>query len=278
MASFHHCIKSGKKGTAANHAAYITRQGKHSQRKDLVCTGHGNMPTWAEDNPALFWKAGDKHERANGAVYREHEIALPSELTLEQQMELIRELIPAMVGDKPHQFAVHAPRSALEGKINAHLHVMFSDRMRDGIERSPEQTFSRYNAKQPERGGCKKDSGGKNRIVLRDEVIKTRKTCAELQNAALAKAGHATRVDHRSLREQGIDRVAERHLGPTRIQTMSNEDKTMYVANRERMDTRQQSITAHQHSLHSTPLGDISTKQGKNRRQPVASDSRHSGV
>ncbi|HBD39171.1 MAG TPA: plasmid mobilization protein, partial [Cupriavidus sp.] len=47
MASFHHCLKSGKKGTAANHAAYITRQGKHGHREDLVCTGHGNMPAWA---------------------------------------------------------------------------------------------------------------------------------------------------------------------------------------------------------------------------------------
>ncbi|CAJ4414409.1 DNA strand transferase [Burkholderia pseudomallei] len=229
MASFHHCLKSGKKGTAANHAAYITRQGKYSHREDLVCTGHGNMPAWAKDNPALFWKAGDKHERANGAVYREHEIALPCELTREQQMELVAELIPAMVGDKPHQFAVHAPKSSIEGSTNTHLHLMLSDRMQDGVERSPEQTFRRYNAKQPERGGCKKDSGGKNRLALRDELIQKRKVCADLQNAALQKYGHATRVDHRSLREQGIERAPEPHLGPARIQDMSEEDKARVV-------------------------------------------------
>ncbi|MCO5399753.1 MobA/MobL family protein [Ralstonia soli] len=229
MASFHHCIKSGKKGTAANHAAYIARQGKYGQREDLISTGHGNMPAWASDNPALFWKAGDKHERANGAVYREHEIALPAELTHEQRKELVDDLIPAMVGDKPYQYAVHAPRSALEGKTNAHLHVMFSDRMHDGIERSPEQMFSRYNAKHPERGGCRKDSGGKNRLALRDEVIQTRKTCAELQNAALEKAGQTARVDHRTLKEQGIDRTPERHLGPVRIQAMSEDEKASVV-------------------------------------------------
>ncbi|CAJ5232782.1 DNA strand transferase [Burkholderia pseudomallei] len=234
MASFHHCIKSGKKGTAANHAAYITRQGKYSQREDLICIGHGNMPAWAKDNPSLFWKAGDKHERANGAVYREHEIALPAELTLEQQEALAVDMVKAMAGDKPYQFAMHSPRSALEGKTNTHLHLMFSDRMQDGIERSPEQTFCRYNAKHPERGGCRKDSGGKNRLALRDEVIQTRKTCAELQNAALERHGHTARVDHRTLKERGIGRTPERHLGPARINQMSSEEKTMYVANRER--------------------------------------------
>lgn len=229
MASFHHCLKSGKKGTAANHAAYITRQGKYSHREDLVCTGHGNMPAWANDNPSAFWKTGDKHERANGAVYREHEIALPAELTREQQKELVVDLIQVMVGSKPYEYAIHAPNSSIEGSTNTHLHLMFSDRMQDGIERSPEQTFSRYNAKQPERGGCKKDSGGKNRLALRDELIQTRKMCADLQNAALQKHGHANRVDHRSLREQGIERAPERHLGPARIQDMSEEDKARVV-------------------------------------------------
>jgi hypothetical protein len=234
MASFHHTIKSGKKGSAADHAAYIARQGKHRRREDLIAAGYGNMPAWAKDNPALFWKAGDKHERTNGAVYREHEIALPAELTHEQQQVLVQDMIKTMIRDKPYQYAMHAPRSALEGKTNTHLHLMFSDRMQDGIERSPEQTFSRYNAKQPDRGGCKKESGGKNRLALRDELIQTRKTCAELQNAALKMAGHTARVDHRTLKEQGIDRTPEGHLGPARINQMSDEDKMMYVANRER--------------------------------------------
>lgn len=229
MAIFHHRIKSGKKGTAAEHAAYITRQGKHRHREDLVYSGHGNMPPWAQDNPSAFWKAGDKHERANGAVYREHEIALPDELTREQQKALVEDMIEVTVGDKPYQFAVHAPQSSLEGATNPHLHLMFSDRMRDGFERSPEQTFRRHNAKAPERGGCKKDSGGKTPFTIRNEVIEARKKCAELQNKALAANGHAARVDHRTLKEQGIDRTPERHLGPARIKGMSEEEKARIV-------------------------------------------------
>lgn len=230
MASFHHRIKSGR--AAANHASYITREGKYSQREDLVYKGHGNMPDWAGDTPSRYWRVGEKHERANGAVYREHEIALPDELTHEQQIELVNDTVKAIAGDKPYQFAVHAPASSLEGIPNRHLHLMLSDRVPDGIARSPEQTFKRHNPKHPERGGCKKASGGKNRLALRDEVIAIRKTCADLQNAALEKAGHSARVDHRSLKTQGLDREPERHLGPARIRNMSTEDKERYVANR----------------------------------------------
>jgi len=233
MASFHHRIKSGKKGSAVEHAAYITRQGKYGEREDLIFAETGNMPTWAEGNPSVFWKAGDKYERANGAVYREHEVALPDELTREQQKELAANLVTALVGDKPYQCAIHAPNSSLEGKSNTHLHLMFSDRVDDGVERSPAQTFSRYNAKAPDQGGRKKDSGGKNRLMLRDEVIETRRKCAELQNTALAKYGHSERVDHRTLKEQGINRTPERHLGQARIRQMSEDDKEWYVANRQ---------------------------------------------
>ena len=232
MATFHHRIKSGKKGTAAGHAAYIARTGKHSGREDLGYTGDGNLPTWAENDPSVFWKAADKHERANGAVYREHEIALPDELTRAQQKELAVELVTALAGGKPYQCAMHAPRSSLEGGPNTHLHLMYSDRLQDGIERPPEQMFSRYNGQHPERGGCKKDSGGKTPLALRDEVIAARRKCAELQNAALAECGHAARVDHRTLKEQGVDRTPERHLGPARIRNMSDDDRVQYVAGR----------------------------------------------
>jgi len=39
----------------------------------LVFVQHGNLPAWANGDPAIFWKAADKYERANGAAYREFE-------------------------------------------------------------------------------------------------------------------------------------------------------------------------------------------------------------
>lgn len=232
MASFHHRIKSGAKGSAAEHAAYITRRGKYSGKEDLVFDGYGNMPSWAEEDPLRFWRMADRYERVNGAAYREHEIALPSELTLDQQMELVENLVAELVNGKTYQFAIHAPVSSLGDEVNTHVHLMFSGRLQDGIERSPEQTFRRHNRMDPRRGGCKKDSGGKDRLAMREEAVAARMKCAALQNAALAKYGHSMRVDHRSLKEQGIERKPERHLGQARIRNMSVKERIAFVATR----------------------------------------------
>jgi len=229
VASFHHRVKSGKKGNAVEHVNYITRQGRFGVREDLVFSAHGNMPAWAEHDPVSFWRAGDKHERANGAVYREHEISLPEELTKSQQLELVEEMVREIAGKKPYQFAVHENTSSIEGVSNAHLHLMFSDRESDGIERTPERTFRRFNPKNPELGGCKKESGGRNMLELRLELIEMRRRCAELQNAALEKYGHATRVDHRTLKQQGIERDPERRLGPAKIKAMTHDEKAQFV-------------------------------------------------
>lgn len=165
-------------------------------------------------------------------MYREHEIALPDELTEEQQLDLVGEMIKTMIGEKPYQYAVHANTSTLEGDRNPHLHLMYSDRTPAGIERTPQKTFSRFNAKHPELGGYKKDSGGKNALEMRIELIELRRKCAELQNISLEKHGHAARVDHRTLKLQGIAREPERHLGQARVKIMNTEERVQYVKGR----------------------------------------------
>lgn len=228
MASFHFEIKSGR--SANDHADYIARQGFHRKREDLVTSGHGNLPVWANESPKTLWKAAERFERKNGAAYREAIIALPAELSAEQNKALVDDLVSRLAPGKPFQFAIHAPSSSLEGESNPHVHLMTSDRMDDGIDRPAERFFSRYNAKQPEKGGCKKSSGGRNRMQIRDDVIAARKLVADTINHHLAINGHDARVDHRTLKAQGIQRKAERHLGPARISGMSAEEKAEYVA------------------------------------------------
>lgn len=228
MATFHITIKSGKKGSAVNHAAYIAREGKYSKdekAKDLVATGFGNMPDWANGNPAVFWEEADQHERTNGAVYREYEVALPKELSTDQKRELVNAFIERFVGEKSYQFAIHQPIAAIGKVAQTHLHAMVSDRLPDGIARPPQQHFKRFNRAQPEKGGARKDSGGMDRVVLRNEVISQRETWAHLQNEFLEKYGHPARVDHRSHRERGIEAPPERHLGPARVRQMTEEEK-----------------------------------------------------
>lgn len=232
MSSFHHCIKSGKKGSARRHSTYIGRDGLNSSREDLIHTSYGNLPGWAQGNPGYFWSLADRHERANGAAYREHEIALPNELTKEQLIELVERLVRILVGVKPYQYAIHASNGTIGNILNPHLHLMYSDRVPDGIERGPEQMFSRFNAKAPENGGCRKDSGGRNPLQLRQEVTTTRKLVADAQNQVLAELGHAARVDHRSLSERGIERRAERHLGQRFVKGMAEPEKVQFGAYR----------------------------------------------
>ena len=228
MASFHFEIKSGRNGY--EHACYVARHGFHRKHEDLVTSGHGNLPAWAEDDPNNFWKAGEKFERKNGAVYREAVIALPSELSVEQNGALVADIVSKLAPGKPYQVAIHAPKSSLEGELNPHFHLMISDRMYDGIERPAERFFSRYNADNPEKGGRRKTSGGLNRMQVRDQLIGKRKMVADTINHHLSINGHEARVDHRKLKEQGASRKAERHLGPARIRGMSATEKSSYVS------------------------------------------------
>lgn len=232
MASYHLEVKSGKKGTAKNHAKYITRQGQFADRKDLVASGHGNLPEGVDGNPLTFWQNADLHERANGSAYREFVVALPNEIDPAKQRQVVDELVAELVGDRPYEWAIHQPEGKLEGIRNVHVHIMFSDRAPDGITRPIEQMFARFNRKHPERGGCMKASGGRTRLQLRDELIAKRKVVADIENKILAEAGSSERVDYRSYKDRGIERKPERHLGPARVNRMSPAAKASYVSQR----------------------------------------------
>lgn len=233
MASYHCVVKVGGKGKAGSHSEYISRDGKYTEKansryEDLESSGVGNMPKWAEHNPVHFWNAADEHERANGATYREIEVALPRELNATQRRELVEDFIRQEIGDQhAYQWAIHTPNAALEGGKQPHAHIMYSERTLDGIERDPEQYFKRYNAKVPEKGGCRKDSAGTD-----ERLQATRQRWAEIQNVHLERHGHEARVDHRSLKEQGIDRQPEKHIGASRIKDMPEQDITALLARR----------------------------------------------
>ena len=231
MASYHCTVKVGGKGKAAAHAAYISREGKYSGRdryEDLEATGHGNLPKWAEHNAAHFWNAADEYERANGATYREIEVALPRELGQEQRRALVEGFIEQEIGDRhAYQWAIHTPTAALDKGEQPHAHIMYSERTLDGIERDPEQYFKRYNAKAPERGGCRKDSAG-----TEERLQVTRQRWADVQNAHLERHGVAVRVDHRSLKERGIERDPEKHLGGRGVRQLQAQDITALLERR----------------------------------------------
>ena len=216
MASYHLSVKVGAKGKASAHAEYIEREGEYKLKNNekLEAVEHGNMPEWAQDNPNLFWQCADEFERKNGSTYREIEIALPRELTPQQRKELVQTFVEQELGEKhAYTWAIHNPKASIEGGEQPHAHIMYSERLQDGIERSPDQFFKRYNSKNPERGGCQKSNFAKTAEQRKTELVELRERFADLQNAYLEEYGHTDRVDHRSLADQGIERSPEKHLG-----------------------------------------------------------------
>lgn len=217
----HMKIKIGGLGKASPHAEYIARLGQYAKRLDrdeeLEYTENGNMPSWAKHNPLEFWQAADLHERKNGSTYREFEISLPRELNEQQRIDLVKNWVEQEIGDKhPYSLAIHNPK-ALDGGEQPHVHIMFNERKLDGIDRDPEQYFRRYNSKNPDRGGAQKLNTGKDYATRKDEIKAIRERWQSVCNTHLENAGLDTRVNLKSLKEQGIDRAPERKYMPSEI-------------------------------------------------------------
>src|SRR3546814_12273207 len=77
------------------------------------------------------------------------------------------------------QYAIHGPEGKLGGIPNPHIHLMYSDRVSDGIDRTPDRVFARFNPTHPAAGGCRKDSGGRTPIELRRQAKIGRASCRE---------------------------------------------------------------------------------------------------
>lgn len=202
-------VKVGKKGKASPHASYIFREEKYAKPSNdlekLEGKGHGNMPKWADTNPNIFWRMADEHERKNGSTYREHVIALPRELDENQRHELVKDWIESELGDKhAYQYAIHNP-IALDDKEQPHVHLMFSDRLVDDIERAPDQYFKRYNSKKPQLGGAKKANTPKLSKDRKDELKAMRERWEQTCNKHLKLANSNARISMKSYKERGID-------------------------------------------------------------------------
>ncbi|HGW4640028.1 TPA: AAA family ATPase [Acinetobacter baumannii] len=204
MANYHLSVKTGKNvgssgSRGASHYAYINREGKY-KRDDIEQIESGNLPSWAVD-AQHFWKAADKYERANGRVYTELEISLPRELNQEQRQELVQQFVEKTLGKNfTYSYAIHTPLAS-DGEQNPHVHLMFCERKLDGIDRTEQQFFRRYNPKNPELGGAGKDRYFSARIFVSD----VRMEWANHANDYMEKLGLDARIDHRSYQAIGTE-------------------------------------------------------------------------
>lgn len=224
MAIYHLNVKTGSKGSGQSAVAksdYIGREGKYrSGKEELQSIAHGHMPEWAADAPRLYWQAADEQERANGRLYTQIEFALPIELAAAEQDKLAQAFAERLTGklNLPYSLAVHKGRYDHRGKelsdgirgVNPHCHLIISERINDGVSRPAERWFRRANSQSPERGGAAKTEA----LKSRDWLCETRRIWQDMANESLARNGHKSRIDHRTLEAQGItDRLPQIHIG-----------------------------------------------------------------
>jgi len=220
--------KKGQSATAKHD--YIMREGKYNEasRDKKLADGHGHMPDFATDSKD-YWQAADKHERANGRLYKELEFSLPIELSLEQQQELVEQLVEELTGPEnlPFQYAIHAGK----GK-NPHCHLMISECKNDGINRTSELWFRRaypVKKKAPEKGGAAKTKKLKPHKWLND----ARERWSYLANESLKNAGFNVQIDHRSKKDQLVAAQADREAA------IRNEDvKAFDAATKKALEAR----------------------------------------
>lgn len=192
--------KAGRSATAA--AAYragekiedrrtgetfdYTRKGGVYGASILVPAG---APAWATDRAELWNQVELAEIRKDAQVCREIDVALPVELDDEQRVDALRAFVQEQFVDQGMiaDVAFHDFDSR-----NPHAHIMLT--MRDV---GPE------------------GFGKKNRSWNQRELIPHwRKAWENHANAALARAGVDSRIDHRSYEAQGLNCEPTQHMGP----------------------------------------------------------------
>ena len=149
---------------------------------EILAPAHA--PDWVHDRAALWNRVEAAETRKNSQLAREVRVALPAELSHEARVELVRDFCQRSFVDRGMvaDIALHAP--GLTGdERNHHAHILLTTRELDAD------------------GFTTKNRDWNAVAVLED----WREAWAEDCNAALERAGHALRIDHRTLEAQRAD-------------------------------------------------------------------------
>lgn len=148
-----------------------------------------------------LWNTINRVEkRKDSQLAREFVASLPRGLDREQQIELVRGWCKAEFTDKG--FVVDLALHKSKGNRNPHAHILVTTRPAtpDGFGKKPD-TSGKFNGRGAAGMGAK------------DDLIRWRQSWESHVNVALEKAGREERVDCRSLKARGIDRLPEPKIG-----------------------------------------------------------------
>ena len=231
-------VESNAQVFASSHAEYINREKAFAQRGDCVFHSH-KLPKWAEDNPKKFFQAADQFEGKSNRRYVEIEFALPNELnSVEQYKQIIEPFIDLHLKEHYYTYAIHDKIGSLSnGQRHPHVHIMFSERLIDDVEKTQErepQNFFKYPARKKNGEIIASFEERRNHGAPRNRkwcnhsyITQMRADFAQIQNNVLEQNGFSIRVDHRTLKAQKeeaerngdyflaklFDRVPEKYIG-----------------------------------------------------------------
>ena len=200
------------------HADYINREGNQSDKNDCVFKG-SQLPKWAKGSPQKFFSAATRYEDKGNCRYKEIELSLPNELTLKQNREIVDRFLVNHLSNHYYAYAIHEKVGELSGERHPHVHIMFSERLIDNVERMSERPACKYfrRAAKPLKGEqvasferrCQHGAPKDKKWHSKKFFFEMREDFARIQNEVLEKNGYSIRVDHRTLNAQRVE--AERH-------------------------------------------------------------------
>ena len=167
-----------------------------------------------------IWNEVEKVEKGPKArTAREIEVALPRELTREQQKELMRAYIKENFTDRGMiaDWAIHD-----KGDGNPHCHILLTTREMDRDGNWKAKSKKEYDLdKDGNKIKLKSGEWKSHKVDLNDwnkteSLEKWRENWAKDVNRELERHGHEARIDHRSNQERGLDREPTVHEGPAR--------------------------------------------------------------
>ena len=171
---------------------------------------------------SILWNSVEQIEKSRDSqLAREVEVALPRELTREQQLALLRAYVKDnfVAAGMCADFALH---DKCDGNPHAHILLTIRPLKEDGTwgaKCRKVYDLDEHGQRIPDgKGGWKNHREDTTDWNDKGNVEIWRAAWAAYTNRALESAGRPERIDHRSYKRQGIDKIPSVHLGPAASQ------------------------------------------------------------
>ena len=215
-----------------------------------------NAPKWANDRQKLWNEVEKKDRKANSRYAKEFNVALPVELTNEEQKALITKFVQETFVDKGMVADVAIHRDHEE---NPHAHVMLTNRPFNpdgswGLKSKTQYVLDKNGKQLLTKNGNPKQR----KIWLVDwdkpgKVEEWRHAWAEEVNSLFQAKGMPERISEKSYEEQGIEKTPTKHEGHNsqtkERKAVKEQDRTkkQYQNNQEKINNQKHFDALSQH-------------------------------